>query len=89
LTINNACNPVTYDIYITDANGINLRWLVQGRDADDRAPSWSPDGQYIAFSSNRRGDYDLYFVKVADSSFTPILLTNDGFENDFFPQWIG
>lgn len=84
----NACNPVTYDIYVTDANGINLRWLVQGKDADDRAPAWSPDGKYIVFSSNRRGDYDLYFVNTEDNSPTPILLTNDGFQNDFFPLWI-
>jgi len=26
-------------------------------------PSWSPDGRYIAFSSNRRGPYNIYIMQ--------------------------
>lgn len=30
--------------------------------ADDRDPVWSPDGNWVAFASNRSGDYELYVV---------------------------
>ncbi|SES63154.1 WD40-like Beta Propeller Repeat [Nitrosomonas marina] len=42
-----------YDIYETDLEGNNIRNLtnVLGYDAE---ASWSPDGNYIAFASNRR-----------------------------------
>jgi eukaryotic-like serine/threonine-protein kinase len=33
----------------------------------DTAPTWSPDGRLVAFSSNRSGVYDLY-VKPSDGS---------------------
>ncbi|MEX0691415.1 MAG: S41 family peptidase [Gemmatimonadales bacterium] len=36
---------------------------------DDRAPQWSPDGRWIAFSGNRDGNYDV-FVIAADGGGT-------------------
>jgi len=30
--------------------------------ADDRDPAWSPDGNWVAFASNRSGDYEIYVV---------------------------
>ncbi len=33
--------------------------------ADDTAPAWSPDGQRLAFASDRDGDYDIYVVDLA------------------------
>lgn len=32
----------------------------------DRHPRWSPDGRWIAFESNREGDYQIYLLPVAD-----------------------
>ena len=31
---------------------------------DDRDPVWSPDGQRIAFESNRDGDYEIYIMDI-------------------------
>jgi TolB protein len=37
------------------------RWLTQGN-ASDRQPCYSPDGEWIVFSSNRSGNLDLWEV---------------------------
>jgi Tol biopolymer transport system component len=33
-------------------------------DGDAFDPSWSPDGKYLAFVSNRDGDYDIYRINA-------------------------
>lgn len=37
-------------------------------DYSDTDPAWSPDGKYIAFSSNRDGDYDIYIMEADGSN---------------------
>lgn len=32
--------------------------------SDDTAPSWSPDGRYVAFSSNRAGGFQIYIQRA-------------------------
>ena len=41
-----------WEIYVMDADGRNQRRLTNNP-ASDHAPSWSPDGQRIAFMSQR------------------------------------
>jgi TolB protein len=38
-------------------------------------PAWSPDGKYIAFSSKRNGNFDMYLMDV-DGTRQPVNLTN-------------
>ncbi len=39
----------------------NARWLTRGN-ANDRQPAYSPDGEWVVFSSNRSGNLDLWEV---------------------------
>ena len=53
-------------------------------DAEDDAPSWSPDGSRIAFQSDRDGNFEIY-VMNADGSGQTRLTHNDAF--DLSPSW--
>ncbi len=52
-------------IYVIDANGDKPRAVTSGS-YNDVAPSWSADGQYLYFGSNRSGSWQICRVPVAD-----------------------
>lgn len=52
------------DIWIANENGSGVERLTDHK-ARDVYPRFSPDGQWIAFSSNRDGNYDVYVMPVA------------------------
>ena len=52
--------------------------------AEDRAPSWSPDGQKVLFESHRDGNSEIYVAEV-DGSGLVRLTENKGV--DQYPAW--
>ncbi len=75
-------------IYIMDSDGANVQRMTDGGYAT--SPSWSPNGQFLAFSWNRKygpgapGGQDIYIMDIASKRW--IQLTHDSGSNDF-PSW--
>lgn len=62
------------------------RNLTQSSDAHDRSAAWSPDGRYIAYLSDKSGEYEIY-IQVQDGSSEPIKLTDGADTYKFNIQW--
>jgi len=75
---------INYDIYIMNADGSNPRKMTTSL-ADDYSPVWSPDGKKIAFTSDRRGDADIFVMNV--STIKVQQLTLNSHSSDEYPSW--
>ena len=73
----------TIQIYVMDSDGKNRKRLTNGP-ANNLVPSWSPDGQRIAFVSTRHEATEIY-VMNADGS-KQERLTNNRVDDDY-PSW--
>ena len=75
-------------IYTMDADGANIQRMTDGGYAI--SPSWSPGGQFLAFSWNRKygpgapGGQDIYVMDIASKRW--LQLTHDAGSNDY-PSW--
>ncbi|NVO09771.1 MAG: PD40 domain-containing protein [Bacteroidales bacterium] len=70
------------DIYTVPAEKGITRNLTNSSDAHDRAAVWSPDGKYIAYLSDKSGEYEVY-MQQQDGSTEAVKLT-DGTNNYIF-----
>lgn len=71
------------DIWVAPATGGKAVPLTNHVEMDDN-PVWSPDGQYIAFASNRTGNWDTFIVP-ADGGQTQRLTWHTG--SDIPSDW--
>ena len=75
-------------IYTMESDGTNAQRITDGGYAV--SPSWSPNGQFLAFSWFRTygpgapGAQDIYLMDIASKQW--VQLTHDGGRNDF-PSW--
>lgn len=59
------------DIWTADENGQNIQRLTVNR-ARDVYPRFSPDGRWIAFSSDRNGNLDVFLIPSAGGTVTQL-----------------
>ena len=73
------------DIWVMDADGSNKKRLTNNG-AYEWSPTWSPDGQLIAFTSTRdhHETYDVYVMASDGSGQTRLTLDP---ANDIIPRW--
>lgn len=58
------------DIYTVRPDGSDLQMLTDGK-FENLNPTWSPDGQYIAFSSNRLGKHEIFIMPSTPNRLLP------------------
>jgi Tol biopolymer transport system component len=60
------------DLYVVGADATGLRQVTGGDSTVDRVPRWSPDGNWIAFFSNRKGSVQLWKIRPDGSELTQL-----------------
>jgi Tol biopolymer transport system component len=76
----------TPDIFVMNSNGLHNKRLTNGPIRDEN-PSWTKDGKYILFSSNRdmTMSSEIYIMKANGQSQTPLTKYN---ADDIYPLFI-
>ncbi len=76
------------DLYMVEIQGGALSRLTSDI-YDDRDPSWSPDGRFLVFSSDRspqgrQGFHSLYLYRIGEGELERLTV---GSHNDYAPSW--
>jgi len=73
----------SYDLYVVDVESKHVTPLVRGP-GWEQSPTWSPDGRYVIYSSDRLGTPDLYLADLGDSTCVRLTSFVGGAET---PSW--
>lgn len=74
-----------YDVWAMDADGSDAENLTEAHAGSDAYPSYSPDGQWIAFDSDRDGNNEIYVMDAGGGNVRRITFVPGA---DLAPLWI-
>lgn len=74
------------DIWTLPAKDGTPRNLTRTSGVAERDPAWSPDGRWIAYFSDKTGEYELYITQ-SDGRGETKALTKDGKAFRWMPRW--
>ncbi|MBM2815338.1 MAG: protease [Ignavibacteria bacterium] len=77
---NYACFEARGDVYSVPSSTISrfkTKNLTNTNDTRERFPQISPDGKWVAFFSEKTGEYELYIKSIEDENAQWVRLTND------------
>jgi tricorn protease len=74
------------DIYTVPAKEGSIRNLTQTPGIRENFGTWSPDGKWIAYVSDRTGEDEIY-LKAQDGTGPEVRITSDGSMFRFTPMW--
>ena len=72
-----------YNVHLQDTNGENLR-LLTNHPTDEKDLTWSPDGRFLAYTSNQDGTYKIYVLGHKDRRTSA---THGSHEREWTPAW--
>ncbi len=74
------------DVWTVPAEHGITRNLSKSPGSHERAVTWSPDGQYLAYISDATGEDEIY-IQMQDGSAAPVQLTNGGDTYKYYLDW--
>ena len=74
------------DIYTVPKENGMIRNLTQSQGIRDIYPSWSPDGKYISYVSDKTGEYEIYLLENKEDA-EPKQITFNSEAWKYKPKW--
>ena len=74
------------DIFTVPVEKGDIRNITQTTDVHERDPAWSPDGKYIAYFSDKGGEYSLH-LRDQKGVKEPVIIKLDSADFYYHPVW--
>jgi Tol biopolymer transport system component len=74
-----------YDLYVLNPTKGTVRRVTRDK-ADDGDPAWAPDGAWLAYRREVRGDYEIARIRASGRG-QPINVSRDPIGLDLAPSW--